>query len=229
MLVGVVPFGLVAGATPAAAGFGVVAAVGMTTIIFAGASQLAAVDVLAGGGSAWVAAIAAWTINLRLLLYSASIAPHLVRESLPKRLAVAYLLVDQNYAIAIAHWSNKPGRAKAEFVIGGGLLLGGAWVVCTFVGALVGTAVPEELPLDFAVPLVFLVLLVPVLTNRPAIAAAVVGGVLAVAGAELGAGHLAVVVGALGGIAAGVVVDLVAGGTPEPGTHGPEGSADSAR
>src|SRR5690606_38199800 len=117
MLIGVVPFGLVAGATPAAAGFGVIAAVGMSTIIFAGASQLATVDVLAGGGSAWVAAIAAWTINLRLLLYSASIAPHLARETLAKRLAVSYLLVDQNYAVSVAHWSNKPGRAKAEFVI----------------------------------------------------------------------------------------------------------------
>src|SRR2546421_37598 len=73
MLVGVVPFGLVAGATPVTHGLGAAAAVGFSTIVFAGASQLAAIDVLGSGGSAWVAALAAWTINLRLLLYSASL------------------------------------------------------------------------------------------------------------------------------------------------------------
>lgn len=209
MLVGVIPFGLVAGATPAAAGMGVAAAIGMSTIIFAGASQLATVEVLAGGGSALVAAITAWTINMRLLLYSASVARHLTHEPLGRRLAVSYLLVDQNYAVAIAHWANKPRRAKAEFLIGGGLLLAPFWIACTAIGAVAGNALPDELPLDFAVPLVFLVLLVPVLVTRPAVVAAVVGGVLAVASAELGAHHLSILIGAIGGIAAGAVTDLV--------------------
>lgn len=208
MLIGVIPFGLVAGATPAAAGFGVAAAVGMSTIIFAGASQLATVEVLAGGGSAFVAALAAWTINLRLLLYSASMAPHLAHEPLPRRLLTAYVLVDQNYAVAISHWANRSVRAKAEFAIGGGLLLGAAWIAATAVGAVVGNALPEELPLDFAVPLVFLVLLVPALTNRPAIVAAAVGGAVAVASAEMGAGHMAVMAGAVAGIVAGTLADL---------------------
>ena len=77
MLVGIVPFGLVAGATPVTHGLGGAVAVGFSVIVFAGASQLAAIDVLGSGGSALVAALAAWTINLRLLLYSASIAPYL--------------------------------------------------------------------------------------------------------------------------------------------------------
>lgn len=221
MLIGVVPFGLVAGATPAAAGFGVAAALGFSTIVFAGASQLAAIDVLAGGGSAIVAALAAWTINLRLLLYSASMAPHLAHESLPRRLGVAYVLVDQNYAISISHWSNRSARAKAEFAIGGGLLLGSAWIACTAIGALVGNALPDELPLDFAVPLVFLVLLVPALVNRPAVVAATVGGVLAVASAEMGAGHMAVMIGAVTGIAAGTAADLLL-------TTHPNANADAA-
>lgn len=211
MLVGVAPFGLVAGATPAAEGFGVAAALGMSTIIFAGASQLAVVDVLAGGGSAVVAALAAWTINLRLLLYSASMAPHLSHEPLRRRIAASYVLVDQNYAISVAHWANPRTRPSADFTIGGGLLLGTAWVICTLIGAVAGSAVPEGLPLDFAVPLVFLVLLVPVLTTRPSVVAAAVGGTAAVIGAELGAGHLAVMVGAVAGIAAGVVTEIVVG------------------
>jgi 4-azaleucine resistance transporter AzlC len=215
MLAGVIPFGLVAGAAPAAAGYDVFAAVGMSTIVFAGASQLAMTDVLAGGGSVLVAAMAAWTINLRLLLYSASLAPYLAHEPLHRRLAAAYVTVDQNYAMAIAHWGNDTRRADASYLIGGGLLLGTAWVTCTAIGALVGTALPDDLPLDFAVPLVFLVLLVPVLTTRPAIAAAAVGGGVAVGAAQAGAGPWSVMLGAVSGIAAGTVVDLMVNREPD--------------
>ncbi|MFA5564848.1 MAG: AzlC family ABC transporter permease [Acidimicrobiia bacterium] len=207
MLIGVIPFGLVAGVTPVAKGLGFWSAMGMSTIIFAGASQLALVDVLASGGSALIAALAAWTINLRMLLYSASAAPYLAKESLPKRLAVSYLLFDQNYAISVAHWSNRPAKAKAEFALGGGVLLGSAWIICTLVGALLGTAVPEWLPLDFAVPLVFLVLLVPAVVTKPALMAATVGGIGAVVAAEVGASHSSVIIGALLGIAAGTWAD----------------------
>ena len=207
MLVAVIPFGLVAGAAPAAAGFGVLAAVGMSTIVFAGASQLALTDVLAGGGSALVAAMAAWTINLRILLYSASLAPHLSHEPMRRRLTAAYVTVDQIYALAIARWADGTRRPDANFMIGGGALLGAAWVTFTAIGAVVGQSLPEELPLDFAVPLVFLVLLVPVLVDRPGWAAAVGGGGAAVLSGQAGAGPWSVMIGALSGIALGTLVD----------------------
>lgn len=211
MLAGVIPFGLVAGATPAAAGFGVAASVGMSTFVFAGASQLAMTDVLAGGGSAIVAAMAAWTINLRMLLYSASLAPHLAHEPVWRRMVAAYLTVDQNYALSISHWTHSQRRANASYLIGGGLLLGPTWVFCTLLGALAGATLPEELPLDFAVPLVFLVLLVPLLMTRPAIGAAVIGGGAAVGAASAGLGPLSIMVGALSGIAAGTIIDWRSG------------------
>ena len=72
---------------------------------------------------------------------------------------------------------------------------------------MIGSAVPEQLPLDFAVPLVFLVLLVPLLATRPGAAAAVAGGLGAVVAAEAGAEQLSIVVGAAAGIAAGAIVD----------------------
>jgi predicted branched-subunit amino acid permease len=215
MLVGVIPFGLVAGATPATTGLGGGAAIGLSTIVFAGASQLAAADVLADGGSALVAVIAACTINLRLLLYSASLAPHLAAVPLRRRLLMGYLLTDQAYAVSITRWTKEaddaaaggppaPGlERKVPYYFGAALLLWGNWQVCTIIGILIGSAVPDSLPLDFAVPLVFLVLLVPAITSRPAAVAGIVGGGLALAAHEAGAGHLAVLFGALGGIAAG--------------------------
>lgn len=219
MLVGVIPFGLVAGATPATNGLGGAAAIGLSTIVFAGASQLAAAEALADGGSALVAVIAACTINLRLLLYSASIAPHFAAVPLRRRLLMGYLLTDQAYAVSITRWTEDDDVAasggppapgldhKVPYYFGAALLLWANWQVCTIVGILIGSAVPDSLPLDFAVPLVFLVLLVPAISSRPAAVAAIVGGLVALFSQEAGAGHLAVLVGALAGIAAGAFAE----------------------
>ncbi|HUZ77002.1 MAG TPA: AzlC family ABC transporter permease [Chloroflexota bacterium] len=208
MLVGVVPFGLVAGATPVAHHLGGAVAIGFSTIVFAGASQLAALVTLSSGGSAVVAAVAAWTINLRLMLYSASLAPHLARERLRIRLLVAYLLTDQAYAISITRWGRHDDpRRRLPYFLGGALVLWSAWQVSTIVGVFIGAAVPPSIPLGFTVPLVFLVLLIPTIANRPSGIAAVVGGVGAVLGAALGAGQLALMVGAVSGITAGAVAE----------------------
>jgi predicted branched-subunit amino acid permease len=219
MLVGVIPFGLVAGATPATTGLGGEASIGLSTIVFAGASQLAAADVLADGGAALVAVIAACTINLRMLLYSASLAPYLTHVPLRRRLFMAYLLTDQAYAVSITRWSSEPVATgedapgphiehRVPYYLGAALLLWANWQVVTVLGILIGTAVPDSLPLDFAVPLVFLVLLVPAITSRPAAVAAGAGGGIAVLAHEAGAGHLSVLVGALAGIAAGALAEV---------------------
>lgn len=218
MLVGVIPFGLVAGATPAMGGLGGDAAIGLSTIVFAGASQLAAADVLADRGAALVAVLAACTINLRLLLYSASIAPYVTHVPLRRRLVMAYLLTDQAYAVSITRWTGEEARAgeggppadparRLPYYLGAALLLWVNWQICTILGIVIGAAVPDSLPLDFAVPLVFLVLLVPAITTRPAAVAATAGGAVAVLSAELGAGHLSVLCGALTGIVAGTVAE----------------------
>ena len=208
MLVGIIPFGLVAGAAPIAAGLDVAQAVGMSAFMFAGASQLAVAEVLGSDGGAAVAVVTALIINLRMVLYSASLAPALATETLGRRLQVSYFLVDQVYALSVIRWDGTDDRRlRLPYYMAMALLLWVVWQLTTVIGALVGARLPDEVPLDFAVPLVFLVLLVPVLERRPSLVAAAVGGGAAVAAAELGAGRLAIVVGAVCGIAAGAAVD----------------------
>lgn len=223
MLIGVVPFGLVAGTTPAAVGMDAWDALGFSIILFAGASQLAAIDVLSRDGSALLAAVVAWTINLRMLLYSASLAPYLSHEPLRRRLAASYLMVDQNYAICVTRWQagRDDPKGRAWFFIGGGLLLWSAWQLSTLTGALLGETLPDELPLDFAVPLVFLVLLIPAINSRPAAVAAVVGGAATVAAYEAGTGSLAIVCGAAAGIVGGVLAELTLHRPEPPGPPEP--------
>jgi predicted branched-subunit amino acid permease len=216
MLIGVIPFGLVAGVTPVAAGLGAGAAVGFSTIVFAGASQLAAIEVLGHGGTAVVAALTACTINLRMLLYSASMAPYLAHERFGRRMLISYFMTDQAYAVSITRWADEdPGDARpatlerrAWYFLGAGITLWTAWQASTIAGALVGNALPDSVPLGFAVPLVFLVLLVPTLTKLHAVVAAVVGGVATVAALEAGVGPLSVMVGAIAGVLAGALADV---------------------
>lgn len=211
LLVGVIPFGLVAGAAPVDAHLGGGIAIGLSTIVFAGASQLAMVDVLGGGGSVAVAVLTAWTINLRLMLYSASLSPFLSRESHARRAGIAYVLTDQAYAVSITRWAGGGRGAEPErrvpFYLGAALALWVNWQICTVVGVLIGGAIPDSLPIEFAVPLVFLVLLIPTLTSSPAVMAAVFGGAAAVLCAQYGDPHLATVAGAAAGITAGVVAE----------------------
>ena len=127
------------------------------------------------------------------MLYSASLAPHLAAVPLRRRLIIGYLLTDQAYAVSIVRWTKEaddeaaggppaPGLDhKVPFYFGAALMLWGNWQVCTIVGVFVGSALPDSLPLDFAVPLVFLVLLVPAITSRPSAVAAIVGGGVALA------------------------------------------------
>ena len=80
VMVGVVPFGLVAGAAAVGAGLSVLQAAALSAVVFAGASQLAMIELLGGDGALLVVVGTALIINSRLVMYSASLAPHFVEE-----------------------------------------------------------------------------------------------------------------------------------------------------
>jgi predicted branched-subunit amino acid permease len=146
-----------------------------------------------------------------MLLYSASLAPFLAHLSFGRRMGVAYLMTDQAYAVSITRWTSGQDEEERRltYYLGAGLSLWLVWQLSTIAGVLVGGVVPDSLPLGFAVPLVFLVLLVPAITSRPAAVAAAVGGGAAVAAAAMDAGPLSVIVGALSGIAAGAAAEAL--------------------
>jgi len=201
---GVIPFALVSAYACKEAGLSVAAALGMSTIIFAGASQMAFVALLASGAVAPVILATVLIINMRMVMYSASIAPHLSGAPWWARAAMSYMLTDQAYAVSITRFNedaNEPN--KPWFFFGAGVLLWIIWQVFTLAGMVLGAEIPPEWGLDFTVPLVFLVLLVPAIRDRPSAEAAVVGGGLAVMLAGMPF-NLGLVIGAVGGIAWGV-------------------------
>lgn len=210
ILAGIAPFALVAGVAAVSAGLSVAHAVGLSVVVFAGASQLAAIELLGGDAALVVVVLTAVVINLRMLMYSASIAPHFQHYRRHWQALIAYLLTDQAYAVSIARYADRPSTDRRAFYLGIALTLWVVWQAGTVVGAVLGAGVPDAWALEFAVPLVFLGLLVPALKTRPALAAGVVAAVVAVAGAGLPL-NLGLLAGAVAGIVGGMTTQEVAG------------------
>ncbi|MBW3620365.1 MAG: AzlC family ABC transporter permease [Actinobacteria bacterium] len=214
VVLGVVPFGLIAGVAAADAGFDLVTALGFSVGIFAGASQLAAIDLLGRDAPALVAIGTIAVINSRMLMYGASLAPYLAREPLHRRLGAAYFLVDQVYALCLIRWRADPELPRLPYYLGTAIPLWVNWVLWTAVGAVAGASLPSAIPLGFAVPLVFLALLVPAMHDRPTVAAGVAAATVATVAAPLPA-NLGMPLAAVTGIAVGLGVSVLGGGVRE--------------
>ncbi len=204
LALGIAPFGLVVGATAVEEGLSLAQAAGLSLFVFAGASQLAAIDLLGDGAPLLVVIATALVINLRMVMYSASLAPHVRDVPTRRRLAMSYLLVDQAYALSITRWERRtdPPGARVAFYLAVAVPLWTIWQVTTLLGAVAGSQLPDGIPLSFTIALVFLAVLVPSLTDRPRNVAALVAGAVAISAQGLPA-DMALIVGALCGIAAG--------------------------
>ena len=214
IVLGVFPFGMVAGAAAVSVGVPTLHAVAMSVVIFAGASQLAAVELIGRNAPAAVVVLTVLVVNLRLVMYSASIAPYFARQSARWKAALSYLLTDQAYAVSVIEFEHEPETSRRWYYLGVALPMWVAWQVATVVGVAVGAGVPDGWHLEFAVPLVFLAVLFPAVTDRATAVAAGVGGATAVAASGLPY-NLGLITAAVAGIAAGVAVESVATETEE--------------
>ena len=213
LLLGIVPFGVVAGIAAIDAGLSLVQAVGLSTLVFAGASQLATLELLEQGAPVTVVVATAVVINLRMLMYSASIAPYFQSFSGRVKAGLAYLLTDQAYALSIARYRSADDTDRIAYYLGVGGTLWVVWQFTTIAGALAEAGIPPALGLEFAVPLVFLALLVPAMEDRPTTIAGLIGGTVAVVAAGLPL-NVGLLVGAVAGIAAGLATETAAKTTP---------------
>jgi 4-azaleucine resistance transporter AzlC len=202
---GVIPFGMIYGVLAVGAGLSSIVAQAMSSLVFAGSAQFIAAQLIGLGTPAAVLMFTTFIVNLRHLLYSASLTPHLRHLSAPWRWLLAYLLTDEAYAVTILHYDDETRDAgqKHFFFLGAGLTLWVAWQVSTAVGIFLGAQVPENWALDFTLALTFIGLVVPVLNDRPHLGAALSAGLVAVLTAGLPF-KLGLMAAALTGIIVGV-------------------------
>ena len=208
ILVGVVPFGLIFGAVAVSGGLPPLLAQAMSSVVFAGSAQFIGAQLMAGGAPALVLLATTAVVNLRHLLYSASLAPHVHHLPLRWRLLLAYLLTDEAYAVTIVHYTDpaSPPAARHWYYLGAGLALWTSWQISTALGVFFGAAVPASWSLDFALAVTFIGIVVPTLRDRPHVGAALSAALVA-ALTFAWPYKLGLMAAALTGIGVGVVLE----------------------
>lgn len=207
LAVGALPFGLAFGVV-AAASTAVPPIVGglSSTIVFAGASQVALINLLDSGAPWFIAIGTALIINARMAMYSGALAQAFGEFPTLWRFGLPYLTTDQAAVTSILRFEEMTDPDERRwFFLGAGLTMWVPWHLATWVGVLAGGEIPDSWRIDFAIPLMFIALLVPSIRRRSDLVGALVAGAVGVAaiGVPLSLGLL---IGTFVGIGAGLLV-----------------------
>ena len=207
VLLGTVPFGFVAGVAAVAAGMTAVQGIALSVLSFSGIAQLVASQLIAVHLPVVVTVAAAFVVSLRLLMYSAAIAPQLAHLDRRWRAGLSFLMTDQSF-LSAAQRFGAPGDASNRHwhFLGSASTLYVTWQAAVAIGVVAGARIPAEWSLDFAVVLTFIALLVPAVRTRADLAAAIVAAAIALAAAGLPY-RLALVAATIGGIAVGFAIE----------------------
>lgn len=208
LCIGAFPFSFIVGAISINAGMSVTENTLWSFTVFAGSAQMVALGLIQSSASVLVIMLTTFVINLRHLLYSASMSEYMKEYSLPMRALMAFGLTDEVYASTIDEMKlNKKDRH--QFYLAAMIGFWVNWVVANFLGALIGSSFPEiaNYGLDFAMVAAFIAIVIPQVKNRECIVAAVVATVTGILLSGLPY-SLGLVIAAVVGVYAGYRMDL---------------------
>lgn len=176
------PFAVVCGVAAVNAGLSTGAALALPALVFAGSSQAVLTQFLQSASSLWIAVLSGLVVNLRMVVYSAALAPKLRHVPRGKRMLVAAFLVDNMFAFLQQRERDRPGDPHLlPYYAGMTVVLWPAWFLLCAVGVFAGNIIPASWQLDFAIPLSFIAILATSVRSVPMLAAALGGGLASVA------------------------------------------------
>ena len=160
LMIPVVPFGIIFGVLAIELGFNGYTTMGMSIIIFGGASQIIFLQLFSAGASSLIILSSVGAVNSRHLLYGAVLSEHLSDLRLSWKIIISYFLVDQAFAVSNSYLKNNNDKDKHFHLFGAGVTCWTIWQITTLIGIILGSLIPDKLGLTFAIPLTFLALLV---------------------------------------------------------------------
>lgn len=202
------PFGMIFGVIAVEAGLDITQTLAMSALVLAGASQLAALQLLSDGAPVLLAVLAGAVVNLRMAMYSAALALHWEGAPLWTRALAAVTLHDQSFALSVTRYQRRPEEPLADrlgFYFGVGLITSCMWIATTLAGASLGEALPASVDLGAIIPVTFVAIAAPMLRGKvlALVAAVAAGAGLLAAGLPFGMGLL---IASAAGIAAGMAL-----------------------
>ena len=206
LMIPVVPFGLIFGVLAIDVGFTPMETMGMSLIIFGGASQIVLLQLFSGGASSLVIISSVGAVNSRHLLYGAVVSEHLSDLKLIWKIIISYFLIDQAFARSNEYFKKNKDENKYFHLIGGGATCWIIWQSTTFLGIILGAAIPEKLGLSFAIPLTFLALLINDFRKFVNVFVIIVSGLVATLGYNVIPFKAYVIVAALIGLLSAIIL-----------------------
>lgn len=169
------PFAALFGVVATEAGLNILETLVFSIAVLAGTAQFAALQLMSEEAPTLIVIASALAVNLRMAMYSASLAPHFAGAPLWQRALAAYATVDQSAALSLTMYDQDrtmPRAAKLAYFAGIVVIAIPTWYAFTLIGALGGKAVPDSWALDFALPITFLAMIGPMLRTKAHMAAA---------------------------------------------------------
>ena len=208
LMIPVIPFGLIFGILAIDIGFSPLETMGMSLIIFGGASQIVLLQLFSGGASSLVIISSVGAVNSRHLLYGAVVSEHLSDLKLIWKIFISYFLIDQAFARSNEFLKENKDKNKYFHLIGGGATCWVIWQFTTFLGIILGAAIPEKLGLSFAVPLTFLAILINDFRKIINVIVIIVSGFVATIGFDLIPYKAYVIVAATAGLLTATILTI---------------------
>ena len=209
LIVGAIPFGIIFGTLSATAGLSFGATMGMSLFVFAGSSQFVCVS-LVTAGTAWpMIVLTTFVVNLRHMLYSATMVPFYKKLNPLWKMVLAFGLTDETFAVAVSRYMQKDDAPNKHYYnLGSMVFMYTNWNLCTLIGLTAGKAFPgiSQWGLDFAMPATFIGIVIPYLVSKPMWASAVTAGTVSILAAGL-PHKLGLMVAAFAGVTMGLVCE----------------------
>ncbi|WP_435163571.1 AzlC family ABC transporter permease [Candidatus Pelagibacter bacterium nBUS_25] len=206
LMIPVVPFGIIFGVLAIDLGLSPITTMAMSIIIFGGASQIIFLQLFSAGASSLVILSSVGAVNSRHLLYGAVLSEHMSDFKMTWKIIISYFLVDQAFAVTNSYLKKSSDRNKAFHSFGAGATCWVIWQITTIIGIFLGSIIPEELGLSFAVPLTFLALIVDDLRKLINVIVIIISGLIATLGYEIIPFKAYVVVSATSGLIAAMIL-----------------------
>ena len=206
LMIPVVPFGIIFGVLAIELGFNGYTTMGMSIIIFGGASQIIFLQLFSAGASSLIILSSVGAVNSRHLLYGAVLSEHLSDLKLSWKIIISYFLVDQAFAVSNSYLKKNNNENKHFHLFGAGFTCWTIWQITTFVGVILGSVIPDKLGLTFAIPLTFLALLVNDFRKLVNVIVILVSGTIATLGYQIIPFKAYVIVASLSGLIVAFIV-----------------------
>ncbi len=209
IIIGYLPIGFAYGVLADKAGLSMVNALLMSIIVFAGSAQLIAVGLFASGAAPMSIIATTFVVNLRHLLMSASLAPFMRRWRKRELALFGFELTDETFAVHSKRFSEGASRKGVTLLIN--LLAQAGWVAGSLLGIVASELISDVRPvgLDYALPAMFIALLVLQCTRPGLVRVGIFSGIASVALQQLGATEWNVILATLMGATFGVMGEKI--------------------